>query len=157
MNDTWGYSKFDQNWKSAEMLILNLIDIAAKGGNYLLNVGPTAEGLIPAQSIGRLGEMGKWLKVNGEAIYATNSLKQYKEGDNIKYTTSKDGKYVYAIVTKKTGNTVNIKQVKPKSGSKIFMLGVKAPLAWKAVGDGIEITMPASLPCEYAWTLKIQS
>jgi alpha-L-fucosidase len=157
MNDTWGYSKFDQNWKSAEMLIHNLIDIAAKGGNYLLNVGPTAEGLIPAQSVERLGEMGKWLKVNGEAIYATHSLKLYKEGDNIKYTTSKDGKIVYAIVTKKTGNTVNFKQVKPKPGSKIFMLGVKNPLAWKAVGDGIEVTMPDSLPCDYAWTLKIQS
>jgi alpha-L-fucosidase len=156
MNDTWGYSKFDHNWKSAEMLIHNLIDIAAKGGNYLLNVGPTAAGLIPAQSVERLGEMGKWLKVNGEAIYATHSLKQYREGENIKYTTSKDGKYVYAIVTKKAGNMINIKQVKPKPGSKIFMLGVKEQLAWKAAGDGIDVTIPSSLPCDYAWSLKIQ-
>ena len=48
MNDTWGYKSYDHNWKSAEMLIRNLVDIASKGGNYLLNVGPTSEGLIPA-------------------------------------------------------------------------------------------------------------
>jgi alpha-L-fucosidase len=155
MNDTWGFKKSDNNWKSAETLIDNLIDIAAKGGNYLLNVGPTAEGLIPAPSIERLGEMGKWLRVNKEAIYATHSLKQYKEGDNLKYTSSKDGKYVYAMITKKTGNSVTIKQVKPKPGSQIYMLGVKEKLNWKAVGDGVEVTLPDSLPCDYAWTLKI--
>jgi alpha-L-fucosidase len=62
MNDTWGFKKSDNNWKSAETLIDNLVDIAAKGGNYLLNVGPTAEGLIPTPSVERLGEMGKWLR-----------------------------------------------------------------------------------------------
>jgi alpha-L-fucosidase len=73
MNNTWGYSKFDTNWKSAESLIRNLIDIASKGGNYLLNVGPTPEGLIPGPSIERLKEVGKWMKVNGEAIYGTKA------------------------------------------------------------------------------------
>jgi len=71
INDTWGYKSTDTNFKSTETLLRNLIDIASKGGNYLLNVGPTAEGLIPQPEIDRLLEMGKWLKVNGEAIYAT--------------------------------------------------------------------------------------
>jgi alpha-L-fucosidase len=71
INDTWGYKSTDNNFKSTETLLRNLIDIASKGGNYLLNVGPTAEGLIPQPEIDRLLEMGKWLKVNGEAIYAT--------------------------------------------------------------------------------------
>ena len=69
MNDTWGYKSYDDNWKSTEMLIRNLVDIASKGGNYLLNVGPTSEGLIPAPSVERLKEVGKWMKVNHEAIY----------------------------------------------------------------------------------------
>jgi alpha-L-fucosidase len=71
MNDTWGFKRNDTNWKSTETLIHNLCDIASKGGNYLLNVGPTSEGLIPQASVERLAAVGKWMKVNGEAIYAT--------------------------------------------------------------------------------------
>jgi alpha-L-fucosidase len=73
MNNHWGYNKNDQNWKSTQTLIRNLIDCASKGGNYLLNVGPTAEGLIPAPSLERLAEMGVWMKVNREAIYGTSA------------------------------------------------------------------------------------
>jgi alpha-L-fucosidase len=73
MNDTWGYKHFDHNWKSDTTLIRDLIDIASKGGNLLLNVGPTAEGIIPVPSADRLRAMGSWLKVNGEAIYGTEA------------------------------------------------------------------------------------
>jgi len=73
LNNTWGYKRNDSNWKSTQVLIRNLIDIASKGGNYLLNVGPTAEGIIPLPSVERLKEVGAWLKVNGEAIYATKA------------------------------------------------------------------------------------
>ncbi len=71
MNDTWGYKSWDDNWKSTTTLIRNLADIASKGGNYLLNVGPTAEGLIPQPSVDRLTEIGRWMAVNGRAIHAT--------------------------------------------------------------------------------------
>ena len=71
INDTWGFKKDDNNWKSTETLIRNLCDIASKGGNYLLNVGPTSEGLIPQPSLDRLAEVGQWMKVNGEAIYGS--------------------------------------------------------------------------------------
>jgi alpha-L-fucosidase len=69
LNDTWGFKSDDENWKPASELIFKLVDIVSKGGNYLLNVGPTAEGIIPAASVERLREVGRWLKVNGEAIY----------------------------------------------------------------------------------------
>jgi alpha-L-fucosidase len=73
MNSTWGYKSFDNNWKSTEKLIRNLVDIASKGGNYLLNVGPTSDGVIPEPSVERLKEIGAWMKVNGEAIYGTTA------------------------------------------------------------------------------------
>ena len=73
MNDTWGYKSFDHNWKSSKVLIHQLIDIASKGGNYLLNVGPTGEGLIPEPSVERLQDIGKWMAVNSESIYGTTA------------------------------------------------------------------------------------
>ncbi|MEA3226214.1 MAG: alpha-L-fucosidase [Planctomycetota bacterium] len=73
MNDTWGYKHYDNNWKSEEDLLRKLADIASKGGNFLLNVGPTAEGLIPAPSVERLAAMGEWMKVNGESIQGTTA------------------------------------------------------------------------------------
>lgn len=73
MNDTWGFKKNDLNWKSAADLLTLLVDNVSKGSNLLLNVGPTAEGLIPAASVEGLKEMGRWLKVNGEAVYGTSA------------------------------------------------------------------------------------
>ncbi len=73
MNGTWGFHKNDKNWKSAETLIRNLVDIASKGGNYLLNVGPMANGEIPPASVERLAAIGQWMKKNGESIYGTSA------------------------------------------------------------------------------------
>lgn len=73
INDTWGYKSYDHNWKSSGDLIKKLVDIVSKGGNYLLNVGPTAEGLIPEPSVKRLRDVGEWLRINGESIYETKA------------------------------------------------------------------------------------
>jgi alpha-L-fucosidase len=73
MNRTWGYKFYDHDWKSPETLITNLIDIASKGGNFLLNIGPKSDGTIPQESIDRLQAIGRWMKVNGEAIYGTTA------------------------------------------------------------------------------------
>ena len=73
MNDTWGFKRDDHNWKSVRQLLRNLSDISSKGGNFLLNVGPTAEGEIPRESIERLEAIGRWMDVNSAAIYATEA------------------------------------------------------------------------------------
>ncbi|MGE4490693.1 MAG: alpha-L-fucosidase [Kiritimatiellales bacterium] len=73
MNHTWGYKSSDHNWKTAETLIRNLIDVVSKGGNYLLNIGPDAQGTVPEESVQRLRDIGQWMSVNGESIYGTQA------------------------------------------------------------------------------------
>ena len=94
MNDTWGYKSYDDNWKSPETLIRNLVDIASKGGNYLLNVGPKADGTMPEQSIERLRAVGRWMKVNGQAIYGTTASPTRRPGWGRITTKSADDKTV---------------------------------------------------------------
>ena len=73
MNDHWGYNKNDHNFKSAKEILQMLADIASKGGNYLLNIGPTAEGVFPPESVERLHKIGEWMEINGESIYKTSA------------------------------------------------------------------------------------
>ena len=96
MNNTWGFKTNDHNWKPAGDLVRKLIDIASKGGNFLLNVGPTAEGLIPEPSIVRLKEIGRWLKRNGDAIYGTTASPWTKHSFDGRCTVK--GKTLYVHV-----------------------------------------------------------
>ena len=95
MGDSWSYVPND-NYKTPNMLIHTLVDVVAKGGNFLLNVGPDAKGLLPEQAVDNMKEMGAWLKVNGKAIYATRSATPCMYQD-WRFTQSKDGNQIYAI------------------------------------------------------------
>jgi alpha-L-fucosidase len=163
MNDTWGFKTSDTNWKSTETLVKNLVDIVSKGGNYLLNIGPTSEGLVPSPIVERLKELGEWIRINGESIYGVMQLKNYKEGDNIRYTLSADGKFINAFILKLPGKQLNVKQIKPVDGSKIKLIGSDTELKWKfddKTGLKIDIPenlqKPENLPCKYVWVLKIE-
>jgi len=105
-----------------------------------------------------LTDMGNWLNINGEAIYATKSLKKYKEGDFVKYTVSKDDKFIYAIVVKKTDQPIVLKNIQVKAGSKIKMLGVKKGISHQhdAREGTLTLNWPKELPCDHAWVFKIE-
>lgn len=100
LNKHWGYKKGDEDWKPTETLVRNLVDITSKGGNFLLNVGPTGEGIIPAPSVAHLAEVGAWMKVNGEAIYGTTAspLKSQPKWGRVTKKVSKDGATLYLHV-----------------------------------------------------------
>lgn len=161
MNDHWGYNKNDQNWKSANQLIWNLVDVVAKGGNYLLNVGPTGEGLFPDASIMRLKEMGDWMKINKEAIYKIKTWDYFNEGDKIRYARTGNGE-VLVYVNGWPGDQLTLKKIKPATGSAITLLGYKEKLSWKQTEEGVTISLPASLQDEtsrlskYVYVFKLK-
>lgn len=159
MNDTWGFKSYDHNWKSKETLIHNVIDIAAKGGNFLLNIGPTAEGLIPEPSVERLAAVGRWLDTNGEAIYATEKLQNhYKQGESIRYIKKKGGNTYYAVSLEKPGRSITFRYVKPQEGSEIRVLGAEEALKWTYdPAQGVTIQVPQSIADwdTEAWTFWI--
>ena len=149
INNSWGYSARDTHWKSPRQLIRNLSDIASKDGNYLLDVGPTAEGVIPQPEADRLLAMGRWLQVNGEAIYATRggpypqplawgrTTQRNWPGDGATlflhvWDWPADGKILLPGITQA-----------PRSGR---LLAGGAPVSSRLTGAGLVVTLPGAAP-----------
>ena len=156
MNNSWGYKVDDDNWKSATTLIHTLVDIAAKGGNYLLNVGPDARGRIPAPSVERLQAVGEWMDINGEAIKDTRMWNVWEEGAHLRYTCGSDGQ-VYAIALQWPGDTLSLKYVRPEPGSTITLLGHDSPLEWTFdEQDGLQVRLPPKTGA-HAWVFRMEA
>jgi alpha-L-fucosidase len=161
MGDQWSYKPND-NYKSPRRLIHLLVDVVAKGGNLMLNVGPTADGELPPAALERLKAVGDWMKVNAEAIHGTRILPPYKR-DRVCFT--RKGHTAYAIYLCPDGEdappeTVCIRGVRPKAGSRIRLLGVKEPLPWSTKGSAVRVRIPAAVlaqpPCRHAFAFKMQ-
>lgn len=163
MADGWSYS-FKPNYKPSRQLVHTLVDIVAKGGNFLLNVGPSPSGTIDSVAYARMHDIGDWLRVNGDAIYATRPVAPYKEG-KVCLTQKKDGSTVYAIyladeTEQEMPAKIWLSQLKLPAGARIRLLGSDQNLAWEAVGTGFEVQIPEKLrknpPCRWAWALEIK-
>ncbi len=162
MATSWSYAPAD-TYKPAWKLIHILVNVVAKGGNLLLNVGPSPEGELPPVSLERLKELGRWMKVNGEAIYSTRAIAPYTE-NKIGFTRMGDGTinaiYLADESEKQIPETIRIFSFKPQKGSSVTMLGVKEPMAWTVSDKGFEIHVPESVrahpPCGYAWTFRFR-
>ncbi|MDO6792085.1 alpha-L-fucosidase [Tamlana sp. 1_MG-2023] len=163
-NNSWAYKSYDDDWKSTKELLYYLVDIASKGGNFLLNIGPDGEGHVPEQSAQGLLELGDWLKTNGEAIYGTTRWTTTREGNEDAllggtehrakkgfsqtfsardfWFTAKENK-VYAIAFVQAETTVTIKSLKLANGKveSVRLLGDSSEIPWKQSVDGLEVDL----------------
>jgi len=156
----WAYTPND-SYKPKEWVLRTLIDVVAKGGNFMVGISPMANGEFPRETIERLEYTGDWLRVNGEAIYRTRPWNVFKEADDVRFTRTKDGKYVYVIVLKWPGRSLTVHSVRAVEGSPIVMLGVTPKLKWHEDKDGLTIEIPGEVekhrPGLQAYTFKVQA
>jgi len=173
INKTWGFKKDDTDWKSPSDITFKLVDIVSKGGNYLLNVGPMSDGVIPQASQDNLRTVGKWLKVNGEAVYgagptpfgeelgAFDNTRTDKKGGPLFVAstdwrcTTKPGK-LYLHLFKWPNGGFEVSKVKG-TVSKAYMLADKKPLTVKQSGDKVSVALPAKATSEYDSVLVLET
>jgi alpha-L-fucosidase len=131
----------------------------------MFGIGPDATGKFHPKAIEALEYAGAWLRVNGEAIYNTRPRdgEYWKEGEAIRYTRTKDNRFIYAVVLKWPGATLALSSVRARAGSGVFMLGVNEPLAWRNDDNlGLVIDIPSRLqdpakrPCQQAYAFRIE-
>lgn len=164
----WGYSRHDSTWKSAEMLVRNLIDVVANNGNLLLNVGPMGNGAFPSWAVKRLDTIGAWMKINREAITGTSPFRVPAEGyaketaktndkntmkDAVHDATPKStkpdvfftskGKTVYALLRSWKERTVSLKSLAGLPVQNISLLGSPKQVVWQQNTEEVAITLPA--------------
>jgi alpha-L-fucosidase len=156
MGNSWSYVPNDV-YKPTNEIIEKLVDIVSKGGNYLLNIGPSPEGEFDPNAYLRLKEIGAWMKINSEAIYSTRMFSVFKEGDGIRYTQSKDGKTKYIFLFDYPTNKVVLTKIALAKNVKVQLLGSPSKVKWQQKGNTVEISLPTSLKAvsDHVWVLKV--
>ena len=160
MNNTWGYSSRDHDFKSSQTLVRNLVGAASKGGNYLLNIGPTAQGDIPSPEVQALREIGAWMKTNGQAIYATHAspFKRLSWGRCTQKPTGKGGAdtllYLHVFDWPTTGR-LDVPGLSNRVAA-VSLLKDGTRLKASTDASGVHIAVPAIAPDSYSSTIVLK-
>ncbi len=163
LGSSFSYEPISGNYKGAAWIVRNLVDSVAKGGNFMVGIGPDGEGRFHPTAISQLKEVGEWLKVNGAGIYSTRPREGelWSEGADLRFTRTKDKSMTYAFASKWPGDKLLLRSVRPAKGSTIQMLGTAEPLKWSLSESGVEVQIPPGMqdesrrPCRFAWGFRI--
>jgi len=157
MTQSWGHT-FQPRYKSARDLIHTLVEVVSKGGNFLLNVAPTPEGTFEDDAFERLSEIGRWMAVNGEAIYGTRPVPELPPQPSLRYTRAKEGGTVFVFAMEWPGSSLRLRGFDVPDGSRITLLGGQEPLDWSRDSSGLLIHLSERMreASEHVWTFRIE-
>ena len=143
MGQSWSHIP-NEVYKPTDELLRKLVDIVSKGGNYLLNIGPRPDGELDSTAYQRLRDIGAWMDVHGRAIYGTRPYRSWHEGDDLRFTQSKDGKTVFIFFLKKPAAAqITLKALEGLPGdARIRVLGSGQPIKWKKTPEGAALSLP---------------
>lgn len=176
-NNSWGFNGYDQDWKSPREILFWLIEIVSKGGNYMLNIGPTGLGAVPVESVRNLEAVGAWMDINGEAVYGTEKWSITKEGPTkvnmegtharekegfkaeftpMDFWFTKRGSTLYAISLASPGKTITVKAMNTSIGKvgSVDLLGM-GNVAFAQDSQGLSVTLPRGYRPDLGYVLKV--
>ena len=159
---SFGWNRYEtvDDYLSPKALIDMFVDLISKGQNFLLNIGPTDDGRIPVIMEERLRQMGKWLKVNGEAVYASRRYVRESKTENVKYTRSKDSSKMYAFFMKYPMGSITLEDVDYSENMNVSLLGYDGEITAENDNGKLRVNFgfinPDDIDCEYVYTVKIE-